>query len=1131
MAGDLGNTAPDLADLYSSNLYGQNAITNVQQSQAAAATQQAEGESAEGEAQPDLVAFAKALAASGAKFYGAAWSADTTAQKELFEDGGKYLPFVEVTNNNRQPLSIATEKNITTYPTWIFNEGTANEVRLTGTQTLEALAEAAGVPIPTGSAPTMATIGNQNVLGGAPTWVPLDGYDPNGNTITYSVTSSDPALLTASIPNGNRTITIDVAGFGKMTFELFDHLVPNVTNRFVELIEAGEYNKTDSRQVTFHRVINNFMIQGGQFSPAPDTFDDQFHVDAQHTGKGLLSLAKTAADDSGTSQFFITDTDTRHLDFNHPVFGRLIEGEAVRDAINATAVNSNDGPLTPVVINSITVNQNDTENGLLMLKAAHGASGTATVTVTATDSEGLTYTEEFTVTVSADPKNTPAYLDHIPPVRTNVGQQVQFQLSGIDVEGDTLVYSAINPTLGTANEINYTLQVNSSTGVVTITPPAGFVGKLPVMVAVSDPAGTTVSGGTVIADGVDRQLVMVEVGSQAPTLVNLKDASDTGSSNQDNITNAATMDFEVTGVTAGAVVKLYRGNTVIGQATVPAGQTSVTIQTTGVSSAGEGQHSITATQTVNDVESIKSVALNVTYDATAPAAITSTPVTAATAGQAYTYDVGHPEENSAGFRYQIEAGAPDGITINPATGVVSWTPTAAQVGGKSYTIRAVDAAGNFSTQTVNINVGQPVASKVEVIVKITDAEGNELTSLSSNQEFFLRVYVRDMRPAKQGVAAGYLDVTWDASKATVIGDIVYGNTYPLQRKGTVSAGQIDEGGGFSGQLTPSNPAQATELFSVPMRATASGGLTFSTNPADQLPANHTLLHGLNTAVETTEILYGTASATVDLSFGAVSDTFTVSEDTEENEIDPLANDPAGQNTLTIKSVGTLSGQGTATISDDGKKILYTPAENFVGTETFTYTIENQDGIEDTATITITVLPVNDPPVGVNDTFTVSEDSPNNVLDVLANDTLGVDTGETLRITAVSAGSAGGTITIGPGNANIRYTPANNFIGTETFTYTLSDGNGGTATATVTVTVTDANDNPGAVNDSFTVTEDSSNNELSPLGNDNTGPDTGETLTITAVGPTSKGGTVTISQDKTKLIYTPAANAQGTETFT
>lgn len=79
-----------------------------------------EGELAEGEDAPDLVAFAKALTAAGANFYGAAWNADTTTQKALFEDGAQFLPFVEATNPDRSFNPIATGNNITTLPTWVF---------------------------------------------------------------------------------------------------------------------------------------------------------------------------------------------------------------------------------------------------------------------------------------------------------------------------------------------------------------------------------------------------------------------------------------------------------------------------------------------------------------------------------------------------------------------------------------------------------------------------------------------------------------------------------------------------------------------------------------------------------------------------------------------------------------------------------------------------------------------------------------------------------------------------------------------------------------------------------------------------------------------------------------------------
>ncbi|CAM2064826.1 Tandem-95 repeat protein [Sulfidibacter corallicola] len=274
---------------------------------------------------------------------------------------------------------------------------------------------------------------------------------------------------------------------------------------------------------------------------------------------------------------------------------------------------------------------------------------------------------------------------------------------------------------------------------------------------------------------------------------------------------------------------------------------------------------------------------------------------------------------------------------------------------------------------------------------------------------------------------------------------------------------------------------------------------------------------------------------------AVDDTpGAVDEDSADNNIDVLANDdiaPDTGETLTITAVGATNNGGTATIAGGGTSINYTPAADFFGTETFTYTIDDGSGAPNataTATVTMTVTNTNDPPVAVDDTPAVAEDSSANALDVLANDSFAPDTGETLTITAVGATDNGGTAVISGGGTMIDYTPAANFAGTETFTYTIDDGSGApnaTDTATVTVMVSGDNDPPDAVDDAETVAEDATTQTFTVLANDTTAPDMGETLTITAVGATNNGGTAVISGGGTTIDYTPAADFNGTETFT
>ena len=204
--------------------------------------------------------------------------------------------------------------------------------------------------------------------------------------------------------------------------------------------------------------------------------------------------------------------------------------------------------------------------------------------------------------------------------------------------------------------------------------------------------------------------------------------------------------------------------------------------------------------------------------------------------------------------------------------------------------------------------------------------------------------------------------------------------------------------------------------------------------------------------------------------------------------------------------------------------------NFTGTETFTYTLRDSNGGTSQATVTVTVQVANDPPQAVNDSLTVAEDSQANLFDVLANDTTLPDTGETLTVTTLGATNRGGTVTIGD-DGKLRYTPATNFNGEESFSYTISDGRGGTATGQVIVTVTAANDNPTAAADQLSVTKNSTNAALDVLANDSSTPDTGETLTITQVTTSSRGVVPTISTDKKRILYTPQANYVGTDTFT
>ena len=119
---------------------------------------------------------------------------------------------------------------------------------------------------------------------------------------------------------------------GDIRLELFREQVPNTVQNFVELTEKGYYNG-----LTFHRVIPDFMIQGGcpegTGTGGPGyQFEDEFHPDLRHSGPGTLSMANAGPNTNG-SQFFITHVATPHLDDGHSVFGKVIEGQDVVDSV------------------------------------------------------------------------------------------------------------------------------------------------------------------------------------------------------------------------------------------------------------------------------------------------------------------------------------------------------------------------------------------------------------------------------------------------------------------------------------------------------------------------------------------------------------------------------------------------------------------------------------------------------------------------------------------------------------------------------------------------------------------------------------------------------------------------------
>ena len=145
---------------------------------------------------------------------------------------------------------------------------------------------------------------------------------------------------------------------GKITLELDAEKAPVSVENFLKYVDDGYYNGT-----VFHRVIDGFMIQGGDPTGTGRggpgyTIPDEFHSELRHSGEGILSMAN-AGPNTGGSQFFITLDKTAWLDGKHAVFGKVVEGMDVVRKIGSTRTGPGDRPVEDVRMESVRIEAKD----------------------------------------------------------------------------------------------------------------------------------------------------------------------------------------------------------------------------------------------------------------------------------------------------------------------------------------------------------------------------------------------------------------------------------------------------------------------------------------------------------------------------------------------------------------------------------------------------------------------------------------------------------------------------------------------------------------------------------------------------------------------------------------------------
>ncbi len=959
-----------------------------------------------------------------------------------------------------------------------------------------------------------ATVGTATVVGNQVQYTPPANFNGTA-TITYRISDGQGGTATATL-----TVTVTPVNDAPVATPIPPR---NTTDgATVSIPVAPNFSDVDGNTLTFNATG---LPPGLTINPATGVISGTITPNASQTNGGVYTATITVSDGNGGT---VTQTITLNVANPPPVAANdsasTPEDTPVTISPLANDTDPDGDPLTVASAQALNGTVVINANGTVTYTPNPGFNGTDTITYEISDGNGGTSIATITVSV-ADVNDVPVRSGTIAN-QTNLDSQViSLPVSGAfsDPDGDALSYIATGLPAG--------LTINPTTGLIsgTIDNAASQVngGVYSITVTASDGRGGTVS-----------QTFSWTVTNPAPGAVN-----DTATTNEDTPVNIPVLanDSDPDG-----------DPLTVTQAS--AGNGTVTIN-------ANGSLVYTPNPNFNGTDTI----LYTISDGNGGVSTASVSVTVRPANDTPT-TVGLPNQNgddgtSVSFSVASAFADPDGdpltfnatglppnLTIDPATGLITGTlaPETSQGGPYVVTVTATDPSGaqvttsfvysvqNIPPVAVNDTATTPedVPVRVAVLTNDADPDGDPLTITSASANNGTVVINPDgtltftPNPNFNGVATVSYTVSdgeGGIATATLTINVTPVNDAPTSLPIPPQA-SVD-GAFYSANVAPffSDVDGNTLTFSAtglplglmidPATGVVSG--TIDRNASQVNGGVYSVTITVNDGNGGTVSRVVTATIT-NPAPTAVNDAATTNEDTPV-AIPVLANDtdPDGD-PLTVTAATALN--GTVSIGPGGV-VTYTPNANFNGTDTITYVLSDGNGGTSTAAVTVTVNPVNDPPVAVNDTAITNEDTPV-TLNPLANDT-DID-GDPLTITAAT--SPNGTVVINP-DGTITFTPAPNFNGPATISYTISDGNGGTSTATITVQVDEVNDVPVANPSTATTNEDTPVN-VPVLAND-TDAD-GDPLTVTSAS--APNGTVAINPDGS-VTYTPNANFNGTDTIT
>ncbi|MCP5443670.1 MAG: putative Ig domain-containing protein [Chromatiaceae bacterium] len=812
---------------------------------------------------------------------------------------------------------------------------------------------------------------------------------------------------------------------------------------------------------------------------------------------------------SDTQSFTVTVDDVNEAPSitSTPVLGAT-QGQPYSYDVEATDPDAGD-TLTFNLVTSPAGMTIDPASGLINWTPSNAQVGDNAVEVQVTDSGGLSDTQSFTVKV--DDVNEAPSITSSPVLGATQDQPYSYDVEATDQDvGDTLTFSldmapagmAIDPTSGLINWTPTNAQVGDNAVKVRVTDTGGLSDTQSFTVKVDDVNEAPSITSTTVTGATQDQPYSYDVDATDP------DAGDT-------------LTFALDTAPAGMTIDPASGLIEWTPTNAQVGDNAVEVQVTDSGGLSDTQ---SFTVTVDDVNEAPS--------------ITSTPVTEATQGQPYSYDVEATDPDAGDTLTFNLVTSPAGMTIDPASGLINWTPSNAQVGDNAVEVQVTDSGGLSDTQSFTVKVDDvneaPSITSSPVLGATQDQPYSYDVEATDQDVGDTLTFSLDMAPAGMAIDPTSGLINWTPTNAQVGDNAVkvrVTDTGGLSdtQSFTVKVDDVNEAPSITS--TTVTGATQDQPYSYDVDATdpdAGDTLTFA---LDTAPAGMTIdpASGLIEWTPTNAQVGDNAVKVRVTDTGGLSDTqsFTVKVD-DVNEAPSItsttvtgatqdqpysydvdATDPDAGDTLTFALDTAPAGM---TIDPASGLIEWTPTNAQVGDNLVTVRVTDSGSLFDTQSFTVKVEDVNEAPSITSSAVTgATQDQPYSY-DVEATDP---DAGDTLTFNLVTSPAG---MTIDPASGLINWTPSNAQVGDNAVEVQVTDSGGLSDTQSFTVTVDDVNEAP-----SITSTPVLGATQGQPYSYDveATDPDAGDTLTFNLV--TSPAG-MTIDPASGLINWTPS-NAQ------